>query len=75
MNVSMEVMMFVCNNPQQAEKEVGQWLAHNPVTITHITQSQSERGGAFVFVLSLFYSRNSVPVASVQETAAHLSFR
>jgi hypothetical protein len=70
----MEVKMFVCNNPASAEKEVAQWLAQNPVTITHITQSQSERGGAFVFVLSLFYSRKVAVAQPMQESKAQLSF-
>jgi len=74
MTDTMEVKMFVCSNPLQAEKEVSQWLGHNPVTIIHITQSQSERGGAFVFVLSLFYSRKPPAAAPVYEAEAQLSF-
>jgi hypothetical protein len=68
----MEVKMFVCSNPVSAEKEVAQWLAHNPVTITHITQSQSERGGAFLFVLSVFYTRRATVMESISETKARL---
>lgn len=70
----MEVKMFVCNHPMAAEKEVSEWLAQNPVTITHITQSQSEKGGAFVFVLSLFYTRKAAAVQAMAESGAHLSF-
>lgn len=65
--------MFVCNNPVTAEKEVAQWLAQNPVTITHITQSQSERGGSFVFVLSLFYTKKAAAVHPIQEAKALVS--
>lgn len=64
--------MFVCNNPMAAEKEVAEWLASNPVTIDHITQSQSERGGAFVFVLSLFYTRKATALSSFVDTGAQM---
>jgi hypothetical protein len=66
----MEVKMFVCNSPQAAEKEVNTWLAQNPVSVSHITQSQSERGGAFIFVLSLFYSKKTVVAKEIQEMNA-----
>ena len=55
---STQVKMFVHNNPKDAEKAVGQWLNENDVTIHHVTQSQSEKGGHFVFVITLFYLSN-----------------
>ena len=55
---SLEVKMFVNNQPIDAEKEVGQWLKENDVTIHHIAQSQSEKNGSFVFVITLFYIPN-----------------
>jgi hypothetical protein len=53
-----QVKMFVHNNPNDAEKTISQWLQQNEVTIHHIAQSQSERGGSFVFVITVFYLTN-----------------
>jgi len=55
---STQVKMFTYNNPKDAEKAVGQWLNENDVSIQHVTQSQSEKGGHFVFVITLFYVSN-----------------
>jgi hypothetical protein len=55
---TLQVKMFVCNRPEDAEKTIAQWLNKNDVTVQHVTQSQSEKGGNFVFVITLFYSRN-----------------
>lgn len=54
---AMDVKIFVQKDPADAEKAVSQWLRQNNVVIHHIGQSQSERGGHFVFTISLFYSR------------------
>jgi len=56
---SLQVKMFVHGNPIDAEKAIGQWLKQNDVTIHHITQSQSEKNGSFVFVVSLFFQQNN----------------
>jgi hypothetical protein len=50
--------MFVYSQPKDAEKAVNQWLKENDVTIHHIAQSQSEKNGSFVFVITLFYLPN-----------------
>jgi len=55
---TVQVKMFVHSNPKDAEKAIEQWLKENDVTIHHIAQSQSEKGGSFVFVLTLFYWQN-----------------
>ena len=55
---SIEVKMFVQNNPKDAERAISQWLKENDVTVHHIAQSQSEKGGHFIFVLTLFYIAN-----------------
>lgn len=55
---SLELKMFVNNNPKDVEIEVSQWLKENDVTIHHIAQSQSEKNGSFVFVITLFYIPN-----------------
>ena len=57
-SASTQVKMFVFNNPLDAEKAVSQWLNENDVTIQQVTQSQSEKGGHFVFVITLFYLSN-----------------
>lgn len=56
---SVQVKMFVHSNPKDAEKAIAQWLKENDVIIHHIAQSQSEKGGSFVFVLTLFYLPNN----------------
>jgi hypothetical protein len=55
---AVEVKMFVYNNTREAEKALSQWLKENDVTIHHIAQSQSEKNGSFVFVITLFYIPN-----------------
>jgi hypothetical protein len=55
---SVEVKMFVHSSPKEAEKAVSQWLKENDVNIHHIVQSQSEKNGRFVFVITLFYMPN-----------------
>lgn len=52
---SVQVKMFVHNNPKDAERSVGQWLKENDVILHHIVQSQSEKSGSFVFVITVFY--------------------
>lgn len=56
---AIQVKMFVNNNPKDAEKAIAQWLKENDVNIQHIEQSQSEKGGSFVFVVTLFYLQNN----------------
>jgi hypothetical protein len=48
---------FVHQNIDEAEKAINNWLELNDITIQHIGQSQSEKNGRFVFVISLFYQR------------------
>jgi hypothetical protein len=55
-----EVKMFIHKDPREAERAVSAWLRENPVQIQHITQSQSEKGGHFVFVLSIFFQREQL---------------
>lgn len=55
----MEVKMFVASDAASAEKNINEWLQQNKVTVHHLGQSQSERNGRFVFVISLFYETSS----------------
>ena len=50
------VKIFVMHDPSEAEKLINQWLQKNNVSIHHIGQSQSEKGGKFIFTLSVFFS-------------------
>jgi hypothetical protein len=56
----MEVKMFIDSNPESAERKLNEWLSAEQIKISHITQSQSERNGNFVFVISVFYTRTDV---------------
>jgi hypothetical protein len=56
---SLQVKMFVHSNPMDAEKAIGHWLKQNDVSVHHITQSQSEKSGSFVFVVSVFFQQNN----------------
>jgi len=51
--------MFVHNSPEGVEEEVNHWISANGVDICHVVQSQSEKQGRFVFVISLFYKDRS----------------
>ena len=56
---TVQLKIFVNRDVKEAEKAISQWLAQNDVTIEHLAQSQSEKGGSFVFVMSVFYRENS----------------
>jgi len=47
--------VFTAAAISQVEKEVNTWLQTQEVKLLHVTQSQSEQGGRFVFTVSLFY--------------------
>jgi hypothetical protein len=53
----VQLKTFVHQNIDEAEKAINNWLELNDITIQHIGQSQSEKNGRFVFVISLFYQR------------------
>ena len=53
---ALKVKLFVHSTLDGVEETVNHWLEANPVQISHITQSQCERQGRFVFVLSVFYA-------------------
>ena len=52
----LKVKLFVHNTLEGVEETVNHWLEENPIHISHISQSQCERQGRFVFVLSVFYA-------------------
>ena len=51
--------MFMHSDPETAIKQVNEWLSCTDVNIQHICQSQSEKGGRFIFVISVFYTSNT----------------
>ncbi|HEU4470876.1 MAG TPA: hypothetical protein VFR58_07335 [Flavisolibacter sp.] len=52
---SLKVKMFIHKDPREAENAIQQWLADTAPVIRHIAQSQSEKGGSFIFVLTVFF--------------------
>ncbi len=53
----MELKLFVHRSAAEAENTVNEWLQENDVSIEYIGQSQSEQGGKFVFIISVFYNK------------------
>jgi hypothetical protein len=54
---TLEVKTFVSDHPETVEKNINEWLQLNSVMVQHVGQSQSERNGRFVFVITIFYTR------------------
>ena len=54
--VSKPIMKtFTASAIAEVEKMVNDWLQLQDIRLLHVTQSQSEQGGRFVFTVSLFY--------------------
>ncbi|WP_162944827.1 hypothetical protein [Flavisolibacter nicotianae] len=56
-NNVMEVKMFVHNSPDAAEKALNDWLPSQKIKVCYVTQSQCEKQGRFVIVVSVFYEK------------------
>ena len=54
----MQTKIFVHSSAEAAEKALNDWLEVNNVQVQYIGQSQSEQGGRFVFIISVFYVGN-----------------
>ena len=54
---SEKIKMFHFSDLSTVEETINTWLMENEVDIHHIGQSQSEKGGRFLFVVSLVYSQ------------------
>lgn len=51
-----KVKLFILSNPEAAEEKLQEWLkTKSDIEIDHIVQSQSERNGRFLFIVSIFY--------------------
>jgi hypothetical protein len=56
----MKTKIFVHSSADAAEKALNDWLEANNVQVQYIGQSQSEQGGRFVFIISVFYIRHEI---------------
>ena len=56
----MQTKIFVHSSVEAAEKALNDWLEANNVQVQYIGQSQSEQGGRFVFIISVFYIRHEI---------------
>lgn len=52
---TLKMKVFTEKTHGLVEAKVNDWLEYNRVTVEHIGQSQSEKGGNFLFTISLFY--------------------
>ena len=55
--LSLTAKIFIHNNANEAVIELNEWLKSNKVDVQHICQSQSEKGGKFIFIMTLFYRK------------------
>ena len=51
----MKLKLFIDESPPLAEQQVNEWLLKSPIEVHHVAQSQSEKNGRFVFVISIYY--------------------
>ncbi|MGE5521907.1 MAG: hypothetical protein ACM3VS_18435 [Candidatus Dadabacteria bacterium] len=51
-----EMKIFIDKDPNAVEGSVNKWLKENRVSIQHFGQSQSERNGNFVFIITVLYT-------------------
>jgi hypothetical protein len=52
----MKMKIFSGNSYEQTEVEVNDWLSSHQVMIRHICQSQCERNGKLLFLISVFFT-------------------
>jgi hypothetical protein len=52
----LEVKIFMDRDPEVVSENLNLWMESNPVRIHHIGQSQSEKNGKFVFIISVFFT-------------------
>jgi hypothetical protein len=66
----MKVKLFIHHNVEEVEKAFNEWMEKHSVQVCHITQSQSEKQGRFVFVLSVFFQPVQKQSFTVGQTEA-----
>jgi hypothetical protein len=52
----MEVKMFIFKQADNAEPSINEWLKENKVKVQYISQSQCERNGGLLLIVSIFYT-------------------
>ena len=50
------IKLFIDKNPLVVEEKVNSWLKENDVVLQHLGQSQSEKNGNFIFIITLIYA-------------------
>ena len=53
---SVKAKMFAGNNFEQIEKAVNDWLNRQNIIVQHIGQSQCERNGNLLLLITIFYN-------------------
>jgi hypothetical protein len=53
---SIKMKIFSGSDFNQTESEVNTWLSQNAIRIDHICQSQCERNGKLLFLVSVFFT-------------------
>jgi len=51
----MKVKLFVRHSLDDVEMAVNEWMKQEEILVSHVAQSQCEKQGKFVFVMSVFY--------------------
>ncbi|RYY95881.1 MAG: hypothetical protein EOO11_14860 [Chitinophagaceae bacterium] len=51
----LRVQQFISNDPAGAARDLQTWLAESDAEVCSLTQSQGERQGRFLFVITVMY--------------------
>lgn len=51
----MKVKVFIYQSPERMEDEINEWIAREGVCVRHVTQSQGEKQGRFLLVVTVFF--------------------
>lgn len=51
----MQVKQFVSNDPADAARALSEWLDTNDAEVCQLAQSQGEKQGRFLFVITVLY--------------------
>lgn len=54
--VETKIRLFTGDDPQRVARDLEEWLAAASPSLLHVAQSQCERNGKLLFVLSIFYN-------------------
>jgi hypothetical protein len=53
---ALRMKIFLSNDPKNTEQEVNAWLDRHSFYVHHIVQSQCERNGKLMLLVSVFYT-------------------